>query len=145
MLSISKFKLALSNIQKWNLYLFQGFNPECYTNSSQFVWESDSLQVTCNVNYSGDWNPTIECYGSQHENSSYNNNSDNSTNLLYTSIVVATMDMDGSMLKCNIHFQKQNATDLHYNKTWNATQIYIACKLFCNYLTAKNKLKLYFC
>ena len=81
----------------------------------------------------------MECYGSQHENSSYNNNSDNSTNLLYTSNIVATMDMDGSMLTCNIHFKKQNAADLPpvYNKTWIVTQIDIACKLFCSYLGAK--------
>ena len=140
MLSLLKVTLGLIDRQKTrNLYLFQGSNPECYTDSSQFVWESDSFQVTCSVNYSGDWNPTIGCYGSQHENMSYINNYDNSTNFLYTSNIATTMDMDGSMLTCNIHFQKQNVADLDYKQTWNVTQIDIACKLFYNYLAVKSK------
>ena len=114
-----------------------GINP---SSDEHYVWESDYVQLSCIINYTGDWTPMVIC-DQRYKRSENLINFLVTTSLrerpepagmaVYTTVTrykseVITREMTGSTFQCYANIVTNSTTET-YHLFWESAAIQVAC------------------
>jgi hypothetical protein len=119
----------LKSVDTLNNLYFAASNPVCYTNlplPGHTVQEYDSFEISCSVNYSGNYAPVLQCLPETPNDIVIYNVT--SYSVVYQKTVVALPSTDATVYQCTTYF---NATDndfSNYIYKWNSTAVSVISK-----------------